>query len=170
MSHHVRTEICWTVSQLKYFSSGLHAHQYPRTDTAIIVGIIDQTGDKIFLGNNVCTTFISEGFANHRLLHIEKVSWSCVISLSPMISAHLHPVFYSTLAGFIEPGETFEEAVAREIYEESGVKVHDVVYHSTQPWPYPGNLMVGFYARADSTKPINLNFDTELLGERFCRN
>lgn len=72
-------------------------------------------------------------------------------------------VFYSTLAGFIEPGETFEEAVYREVYEESGVKVHNVKYHSTQPWPYPGNLMVGFYGRADSTQPINL-VDSELAG------
>jgi NAD+ diphosphatase len=72
--------------------------------------------------------------------------------------------FYSTLAGFVEPGETFEEAVAREIYEESGVKVHNVVYHSAQPWPYPGNIMMGFYAQEDSTKPIYLDYDAELPG------
>lgn len=65
----------------------------------------------------------------------------------------------------MEPGETFEEAVAREVYEESGVKVHDVKYWSVQPWPYPSNLMVGFYARADSTKPIKLDLDTELVGK-----
>jgi len=76
-------------------------------------------------------------------------------------------VFYSTLAGFIEPGESFEEAVGREIYEESGVKVHNVVYHSTQPWPYPGNVMIGFYARADSTKPIRIDLDTELSGAQL---
>jgi NAD+ diphosphatase len=76
-------------------------------------------------------------------------------------------VFYSTLAGFVEPGETFEEAVAREIYEESGVKVFDIIYHSGQPWPYPGNLMVGFYARADSNEPIKLDLDAELSGVDF---
>jgi NAD+ diphosphatase len=53
--------------------------------------------------------------------------------------------------------------VYREVYEESGVKVYNVKYHSAQPWPYPGNLMVGFYARADSTKPISL-VDSELAG------
>ena len=53
---------------------------------------------------------------------------------------------YSTLAGFVEPGETLEEAVRREVFEESGIKVGDVHYHSSQPWPFPGNIMLGFYA------------------------
>lgn len=53
---------------------------------------------------------------------------------------------YSTLAGFVEPGETLEEAVRREVLEESGISVGDVHYHSSQPWPFPGNIMLGFYA------------------------
>jgi NAD+ diphosphatase len=53
---------------------------------------------------------------------------------------------YSTLAGFVEPGETLEEAVRREVLEESGITVGDVHYHSSQPWPFPGNIMLGFYA------------------------
>ena len=52
---------------------------------------------------------------------------------------------YSTLAGFVEPGETLEEAVRREVFEESGIKVGAVQYHSSQPWPFPGNIMLGFY-------------------------
>ena len=52
---------------------------------------------------------------------------------------------YSTLAGFVEPGETLEEAVRREVLEESGIKVGAVQYHSSQPWPFPGNIMLGFY-------------------------
>jgi NAD+ diphosphatase len=55
---------------------------------------------------------------------------------------------YSTLAGFVEPGETLEEAVAREVKEESGVSVRRVRYHSSQPWPFPTSLMLGFYAEA----------------------
>ena len=53
---------------------------------------------------------------------------------------------YSTLAGFVEPGESLEEAVAREVREETGVLVGDVRYHSSQPWPFPASLMVGFLA------------------------
>ncbi|KAF8963647.1 NUDIX hydrolase domain-like protein [Flammula alnicola] len=75
--------------------------------------------------------------------------------------------FYSALAGFIEPGESFEDAVAREMWEEAGVHVWNVKYHSGQPWPYPANLMVGFYARADSTKPIRTDLDNELVDARW---
>jgi NAD+ diphosphatase len=59
---------------------------------------------------------------------------------------------YSTLAGFVEPGESLEEAVAREVFEESGVRVGKVFYHSSQPWPFPGNIMLGFYAEALTTE------------------
>lgn len=58
------------------------------------------------------------------------------------------PHWYSTLAGFLEPGEAMEEAVRREVWEEAGVKVGRVVIHSTQPWPYPANLMIGAIAQA----------------------
>ncbi len=60
------------------------------------------------------------------------------------------PGMHSTLAGFLEPGESLEECVAREIGEESGVAVGDVRYHSSQPWPFPGTIMVGFMAQARS--------------------
>jgi NAD+ diphosphatase len=60
--------------------------------------------------------------------------------------------FYSALAGFVEPGETIEEAVARELTEEAGIKIGDVLFHSTQPWPYPSSLMIGCYARALTTE------------------
>lgn len=54
--------------------------------------------------------------------------------------------FYSTLAGFVELGETLEECVAREVYEEAGIAVRDVRYFGSQPWPLGGSLMVGFTA------------------------
>jgi NAD+ diphosphatase len=53
---------------------------------------------------------------------------------------------YSTLAGFVEPGETLEEAVIREVREESGITVKDIEYFGSQPWPFPHSLMVGFTA------------------------
>ena len=59
---------------------------------------------------------------------------------------------YSTLAGFVDPGESLEEAVVREVLEETGVHVTDVAYFGNQPWPFPQSLMVGFFARATTTE------------------
>lgn len=67
------------------------------------------------------------------------------------------PGMYSTLAGFIDPGESVEEAVRREVLEETGVVVGDVIYHSSQPWPFPSSLMIGCISNALSTQ---LNVDT----------
>ena len=58
---------------------------------------------------------------------------------------------FSTLAGFVEPGESIEEAVAREVLEEVGITTGNIRYHSSQPWPFPGNIMLGFHAEAEST-------------------
>jgi NAD+ diphosphatase len=58
------------------------------------------------------------------------------------------PRVHSALAGFVEPGETIEEAVAREVFEEAGVRVRDVTYIASQPWPFPSQLMIGCHAHA----------------------
>ncbi|MGH8174059.1 MAG: NAD(+) diphosphatase [Rhodanobacteraceae bacterium] len=55
---------------------------------------------------------------------------------------------FSTLAGFVEPGESLEDTVRREVFEEAGVRVGEVAYHSSQPWPFPASLMIGFTAEA----------------------
>ena len=57
--------------------------------------------------------------------------------------------FYGLVAGFVETGETLEEAVEREIAEEVGLRVKNIRYYGSQPWPYPSGLMVGFYAEYD---------------------
>ncbi len=56
---------------------------------------------------------------------------------------------YSALAGFLEPGESIEEACARELIEEAGLRTASVRYHSTQPWPYPSSLMIGLIAEVE---------------------
>ena len=72
---------------------------------------------------------------------------------------------YSTIAGFVEPGESLEDAVRREVYEEANVRVRAVHYHSSQPWPFPSSLMLGFIADAATTE-IRLN-DGELEDARW---
>jgi len=72
---------------------------------------------------------------------------------------------YSTIAGFVEPGESLEDAVVREVMEETGVVVDTVDYHSSQPWPFPSSLMLGFTAHATTTD-IHLH-DAELEDARW---
>lgn len=85
---------------------------FPRTDAAVIVGVLDQD-DRLLLGSNAAWD------ANR----------------------------FSLLAGFVEPGESLEAAVIREVFEESGVRVEDPRYLGSQPWPFPASLMLGFEAR-----------------------
>jgi len=87
---------------------------FPRTDAAIIVGVLD-ADDRILLGSNAL-------WESNR---------------------------YSLLAGFVEPGESLEAAVVREVFEEAGLRVIDPVYLGSQPWPFPASLMLGFTARLD---------------------
>ncbi|MEE2687050.1 MAG: NAD(+) diphosphatase [Chloroflexota bacterium] len=65
---------------------------------------------------------------------------------------------YSALAGFVDQAESIEEAVSREVMEEAGIRVKNVTYHSSQPWPFPSSLMIGCHAEADTTE---ISMDTE---------
>jgi NAD+ diphosphatase len=84
---------------------------FPRTDPAIIVGIVD-ADDRLLLGSNAL-------WESNR---------------------------YSLLAGFVEPGESLEAAVVREVFEEARIRVGDPVYLGSQPWPFPSSLMLGYMA------------------------
>ncbi len=68
---------------------------------------------------------------------------------------------YSTIAGFVEPGESLEDAVAREVEEETGVKVSNARYQSSQPWPFPSSLMIGFQAQASPGSAIRTGEELE---------
>lgn len=108
---------------------------FPRTDPAVIV-LVEHPGD--------------DGGPPR-----------CLLGRSP----HFLPGMYSTLAGFVEPGESMEQTVRREVFEESGVEVGEVRYLASQPWPFPSSLMIGFHAAAVSTE-IRLH-DDELEDARW---
>ena len=74
---------------------------------------------------------------------------------------------FSTIAGFVEPGESLEHAVAREVKEETGIEICDIEYKASQPWPFPASIMLGFRARAYTTE-INCE-DDELVEARWER-
>ena len=71
------------------------------------------------------------------------------------------PRRYSTIAGFVEPGESLEDAVRREVAEETGVTVSGVRYHSSQPWPFPSSVMLGFTARAAAGAAVRVSGELE---------
>lgn len=73
---------------------------------------------------------------------------------------HWQPGQYALVAGFVEPGESLESAVEREVYEETGIYVEEIDYFSSRPWPFPGSIMLGFSAKA-VTEQITLH-DKEL--------
>lgn len=76
-------------------------------------------------------------------------------------SGHFPAGIFSTLAGFVEPGESAEEAVIREVWEETRIIVKDVRYFSSQPWPFPNSLMLGFTAQYESGE-IDTSHDDEV--------
>ncbi|HEY4546691.1 MAG TPA: NAD(+) diphosphatase [Pedomonas sp.] len=86
---------------------------------------------------------------------------SCLVGRQPQFG----PGMYSALAGFAEPGESLEEAVRREVWEEAGIRTGRVRYVASQPWPFPSNLMVGCFAEALS-RDIRID-ETELEDARW---
>jgi len=103
---------------------------FPRTDPAVIVLVhdgVEGPDGRCLLGHNAAWT--APGWAAR----------------------------YSCLAGFVEPGESAESTVAREIAEEVGVTVTDVRYVASQPWPFPGSLMLGYLALADPSQPVRVD-------------
>jgi NAD+ diphosphatase len=84
----------------------------------------------------------------------------CLLGRQPIWPARM----WSALAGFVEPGESLEDAVVREVGEEVSVAVEEVVYQSSQPWPFPLSLMLGFHASA-GPEPVNITVDRSELDD-----
>ena len=86
------------------------------------------------------------------LLHFPRLSPAIIVlvergnELLLARSRHFMPGMYSVLAGFVEPGESLEETVVREVKEEVGIEIKDIKYFGSQPWPFPHSLMIGFTA------------------------
>jgi NAD+ diphosphatase len=94
------------------------------------------------------------------MLAVDEAGDRCLLGRSP----HFRPGMFSCLAGFLEPGETIEDAVRRETLEESGIALGRVRYHASQPWPFPHSLMIGCYGEALSR---DIRFDSAELED--CR-
>lgn len=94
---------------------------HPRTDPVVIILTVSPDNSKILLGRNV------------RALHLH-FSQSYVITVICCHQRNWPKNFYSALAGFVEPGESHEDTVERELWEEAGIKLLGLKYHSTQPW------------------------------------
>lgn len=110
----------------------------------------------------VCTSCASELFprTDPVAIMLAVTAERCLLGRSP----HFTPGMYSALAGFIEPGETIENAVRRETFEESAIRIGRVVYHASQPWPFPYTLMIGCFGEALSE---DIAFDGKELED--CR-
>jgi NAD+ diphosphatase len=112
---------------------------WPRTDPAVIMLVHDGVAGpdgRCLLGHNAAWT--APGWENR----------------------------YSCLAGFVEPGESAEMSVAREVFEEVGIEVRDITYVSSQPWPFPGSIMLGFHAVADPDAELTFE-PTEITHARW---
>jgi NAD+ diphosphatase len=94
------------------------------------------------------------------MLAIDVAGDRCLLGRSP----HFSPGMYSCLAGFVEPGETIENAVRRETFEESGIETGAIRYHASQPWPMPHSLMIGCYAEA-----VSLGLNPDMTELEDCR-
>jgi NAD+ diphosphatase len=117
------------------------AEMWPRTDPAVIVLVHDDMPGE----EGMCLLGSNAAWSRGRVGDLPR---------------------YSCLAGFVEPGESAEQTLVREVAEEVGVHVSNLAYVASQPWPYPGSLMLGFHAIADPDEQLNPD-PTEIADARW---
>ena len=109
--------------------------------------ILEEAGHKLICSNNKCD-HLSFPRTDPAIITVVYKDDECLLVRQP----HWQKAQYALVAGFVEPGESLESAVAREIFEETGITVDEIIYQSSQPWPFPTSIMLGFYARALTQK------------------
>jgi NAD+ diphosphatase len=136
------------VGAMLAYARGL-AHWHSRTRFCGVCGsatIRQAAGHSMICSNPACKTQHFPRTDPATIVLVEH-GGRCLLGRQPQWP----PGMYSTLAGFVEIGESLEDGVRREVFEESGIRVGRVTYHSSQPWPFPQSLMLGFTAEALTT-------------------
>ncbi|MEO1335111.1 MAG: NAD(+) diphosphatase, partial [Myxococcota bacterium] len=100
-----------------------------------------EAGHKRLCTNDACRTEHFPRTDAAMIVVVHDGADRCLLARSPRFP----PNMFSALAGFLEPGESLEDCVTREVFEEVGLQVTDVRYHSSQPWPFPRSIMIGFH-------------------------
>jgi NAD+ diphosphatase len=129
------------------YAKALHYWQYRHVFCGICgnVNRLESAGHKLVCSNEECAR---QSFPRIDPAIIVLVTHgdACLLGRN----SNWPPKSFSTLAGFVEPGESLEDAVVREVFEEAGVRLRDIRYVSSQPWPFPSSAMCGFYAEAQN--------------------
>lgn len=161
-----RNPFCASCGQPTLSIQGGMKRTCPPKDKAALAGSIGSTVSSTSIDRPACVT--RKGISNLSFPRTDPTVIMAIVSSDSQRvlvgrQKRWPPHWYSTLAGFVEPAESVEEAVRREAWEESGVTLGRVVIHSTQPWPYPANLMIGAVAQAvPGGENIMLKHDPEL--------
>lgn len=136
-----------TAALLAYAKAMVHYHHGHRFCATCGSPTASEEGGHLRICTNACCGQQDFPRTDPAIIVLVSSEGRCLLGRQATWSENL----YSIIAGFVEPGESLEAAVAREVREETGVRVEQVRYHSSQPWPFPRSLMIGFTAVAETT-------------------
>jgi NAD+ diphosphatase len=129
------------------YAKALHYWQYRQNFCGVCGAptILQSSGHKLVCSHDDCSRLFFPRI-DPAIIVLVSHGDACLLGRN----ASWPPKRFSTLAGFVEPGESLEDAVAREVHEEAGVQLRQIEYVSSQPWPFPASAMCGFFAEASS--------------------